>query len=110
MAAKNSYDRPDTFFYLDPPYDFGSERSARKLYEHEMTAEDHARLVDILIRLKGKAMLSGYDTPVYESLIAAGWRKYVMGEQAVTVNKKANGEKRLTRIECVWENYEIPKM
>ena len=68
----NRYDRGDTFFYLDPPYPFVGERGKGQLYDHEMTNDDHARLVAQLLTLKSKAMLSGYDTPLYAPLEEAG--------------------------------------
>ncbi len=53
------FNHPDTFFYLDPPY-IADTRLSPNVYEHEMTNEDHEELVESLLRIKGKAMLSGY--------------------------------------------------
>ena len=65
------YDTPDTLFYLDPPYVHDTRRDTR--YRHEMTDADHAALVDRLLCIQGRAALSGYDHPVYERLVNAGW-------------------------------------
>src|SRR5208283_3275167 len=46
------YDRPKTFFYLDPPY-VGDTRKSPKVYAHEMVDKDHQDLVDLLLNLKG---------------------------------------------------------
>jgi DNA adenine methylase len=65
------YDTPATLFYLDPPY----VKSTRKGggYFHELTLVDHEDLVKQLLKIKGKAILSGYRHFVYEDLIDAGW-------------------------------------
>jgi len=63
------WDSTGTVFYLDPPYPHGTRApgSCRK-YRYEMTDEQHNKLIDILLTLKGKAILSGYRTHLYERL------------------------------------------
>ena len=101
----NKYDRARTFFYLDPPYPFTGERGSTKVYKHEMADDDHLHMVDRLLRIKGKAMLSSYNTPLYEPLEQAGWKKIRVSDVAITVNRKTNGEKRIRKTEYVWVNY-----
>lgn len=67
------YDTEDTFFYLDPPYVPDTRKGG--WYSYELTLRDHQELVELLLAIKGKAMLSGYDHPVYAPLEAAGWSK-----------------------------------
>lgn len=50
------YDRPDAFFYLDPPY-FSTE----DMYEVGFGWDDHVRLRDTLKNIKGKFLLSYND-------------------------------------------------
>ena len=50
------YDRPDAFFYLDPPY-FSTE----DMYEVGFAWDDHVRLRDTLKNIKGKFLLSYND-------------------------------------------------
>ncbi len=50
------YDRPDAFFYLDPPY-FSTE----DMYEVGFGLDDHVRLRDTLKNIKGKFLLSYND-------------------------------------------------
>lgn len=50
------YDRPDAFFYLDPPY-FSTE----DMYEVGFEWDDHVRLRDTLKNIKGKFLLSYND-------------------------------------------------
>lgn len=51
------YDRPETLFYLDPPY-FGL-----KLYRHNLVAADFETMAARLAALKGKFVLSLNDVP-----------------------------------------------
>lgn len=53
----NRYDRPETLFYLDPPY------WGRKLYAFNLDEKDYAEMVERLRRLRGKFVLSLNDVP-----------------------------------------------
>ncbi len=57
------YDRPDTFFYLDPPY-FSTE----DMYDLEFGWDDHVRLRDALAAIEGKFLLSYNDCPKIRGL------------------------------------------
>lgn len=65
------YDSPKSLFYCDPPYVPETRKAGE--YKHEMTYEDHEKLVNILLNIQGMAVLSGYPSSVYDPLIAAGW-------------------------------------
>jgi len=67
------YDYEDVFFYCDPPYI--PETRYQGKYEYEMTLEDHKDLIELLLNIKGSAMLSCYYHPVYEPLIKAGCQR-----------------------------------
>lgn len=51
------YDRPQTLFYLDPPY-YG-----RKLYRYNLEHDDFVAMAERLAHIKGKFVLSLNDTP-----------------------------------------------
>ncbi len=51
------YDSPDTLFYLDPPY-YDKER----YYTFNFSETDHKDLADILQNIRGKAILSYYES------------------------------------------------
>lgn len=57
------YDRPDAFFYADPPY-FSTE----DMYAVGFGWEDHVRLRDTLKNIKGKFLLSYNDCPEIREL------------------------------------------
>lgn len=88
------YDTPDTLHYVDPPY-VQSTRGNRVRYAHEYDQEDHERLLAFLQTLKGKVVLSGYDSDLYARHLT-GWRK------ECKVSHDTQGGKK---IECLWLNY-----
>ena len=59
------YDRPETFFYLDPPY------WERKLYKFNFSQENFQELEARLRSLKGRFILSLDDRPEVRDLFAA---------------------------------------
>lgn len=93
------YDGEDSFFYLDPPY-LPETRHGNKAatYAHEMTVDDHAALLDALLQMRGKAMLSGYAAPLYDDKLRA-WRREELKTKAHMAN---SGEERT---EVIWFNY-----
>lgn len=70
-----SQDGPNTLFYLDPPY-LPETKSAKTAFgEFEMTEEQHIELLDVITKVQGKVMLSGYASKLYESRLA-GWTRH----------------------------------
>ena len=57
------YDRPETFFYLDPPY-----LKTEDMYQVEFDWKDHVRLRDLLVSIEGKFLLSYNDCPEIREL------------------------------------------
>lgn len=55
----------DTLVYFDPPY-LPETRKGGDLYEHEMTVEDHERLLRCIKRLGCMVMISGYRSGLYD--------------------------------------------
>ena len=102
------YDKEDTLFYLDPPY-VPETRKQKKSYDCEMTREQHIELINTLINVKGKVILSGYDNDIYNKLLDNGWKKVILGEFSKRGQKTNNGE--LTKgKEFVWINYNLEKL
>ena len=67
------WDSPDTLFYVDPPY-VAETRKTLDAYAYEMTVEQHKELVELLLGIKGKAVVSGYEHPLYSPFAQAGWK------------------------------------
>lgn len=94
-------DGENTVFYLDPSY-LHSERKTTDAYEHEMSVDDHAELLDLLAGVKGKFLLSGYHSDLYDEVAAIrGWECH----EYKIVNNAAGGKKKEVRTECVWCNF-----
>lgn len=105
------YDTEETFFYLDPPYVPETRKGGG--YKYEMSLEDHKELVDILLKIKGKALLSGYKHDVYRPLEENGWIRieintacYAVGRTRFTkILGKNSAKLKQPRTECLWLNY-----
>ncbi len=96
-------DSPDTFFYLDPPY-LPSTRKTKKSYQFEMTEDQHKELLDTLAGIKGKFLLSGYGSALYElARLENGWVRH-----DIVIDNKASGAKTKAKVtECLWANYSL---
>ena len=64
------YDRPVSFFYLDPPY-FETEGYYKNVGEDGFTEKDHIRLRDALMSIEGKFLLSYNDCAYIRDLYDA---------------------------------------
>lgn len=58
-----TYDRPQTLFYLDPPY-----YETEKYYPDRFNPSDHVRLHNVLSNIKGKFIISYNDCQVIRDL------------------------------------------
>ncbi len=101
------YDKPETLFYLDPPY-IHSERVDTKSYYNEMDDTAHQALVEALLPIEGMAILSGYDHEIYEPLARAGWRKRLITRANMAARVKKGGSRAKVE-ECVWFSPTYPK-
>lgn len=95
----DKYDAVSTLFYLDPPYVPGTRQP--NIYAHEMSVEDHERLLERLMQIEGYAMLSGYESKLYADRLAH-WRRVEIPTRAwmAPVSEKP------VRTEIVWMNYD----
>jgi DNA adenine methylase len=66
-------DAPDALFYVDPPY-VGSTRSRDATYRHDMTDAQHDGLLALLRGIKGRAMVAGYPSALYDGRLH-GWER-----------------------------------
>jgi len=64
------YDRPVSFFYVDPPY-YETEKYYKNVGEEGFKKEDHIRLRDALMRIEGKFLLSYNDCTFIRELYNA---------------------------------------
>jgi len=92
-------DGPTTLFYLDPPY-LPDERASPDVYECEMTRLQHIGLLTVIRLMKGKIMLSGKRSEMYDEYLK-DWRRE---DFDVPMNCAGGKEKRRTT-ESVWLNF-----
>lgn len=101
FALLKDIDAPETLFYLDPPYhpETRSQGNRRRgagyhVYKHELSIEDHERLIDAVHDVEGMVILSGYPHALYDEGLR-DWRR---------VDRKAFADGGRARTECVWIN------
>lgn len=93
------YDTDDTLFYADPPY-LSSTRASQGNYKHEMSEERHVELLRMLNNVKGQAVVSGYDSDLYNNLLR-GWNKDTITHKSAIQNSSSL-DSRGDRTEVVW--------
>lgn len=90
------YDTRETVFYLDPPYTH-SARGDASAYKYEMTDNQHRDLAKTLQKIRGRAILSGYRTDLYDDLYR-DWRRIDAPERLCHSVRKP-------RQESLWLNF-----
>lgn len=102
LEFMTKYDAPAVFYYLDPPY-LPPTRTAKKVYKHEMTYEQHVELLDFLPSLQARVMLSAYRHPEYETrLLPRGWRC----EEIAVRDCASSAKSKKQKIEVLWMNFD----
>jgi DNA adenine methylase len=99
LDAIRSQDGRDTLFYCDPPY-LHSTRTASTVYDEFEIEGDHCELLEVLLACKGKLMLSGYPSALYNKMLA-GWNRHEFN----LPNNAAGGTAKRHMTECVWTNF-----
>jgi DNA adenine methylase len=94
-------DGPRTLFYLDPPY-LHETRATTGEYAHEMMADDHKGMLETLGAIKGRFLLSGYRSDIYDTWAGTlGWKRH----ETEINNHAAGGKVKRRMTECVWANF-----
>jgi DNA adenine methylase len=101
LRVISSRDTLDTFHYVDPPY-FNSDCGHYGGYMQG----DFERLLQLLGRVRGKFLLSSYDSDVLATAVAAhGWQQRRI-EQTLAVDGR-HMRKGRTKVEVLTANYEL---
>ena len=90
------FNHENVLIYCDPPYMLETRHG--KQYRCEMSDREHGELLDMLLRHKGYVIISGYDTELYNSMLAE-WNRYE------TVSYSQVGSQKR---EIIWTNYSRP--
>jgi DNA adenine methylase len=86
------YSRQSVLIYADPPYILATRTTSS--YKHEMSEEDHEKLLEVLEEHPGPVILSGYSHPIYDKRLKH-WRRKT---------KRAKAEAGAIREEVLWIN------
>lgn len=98
------YDRAGAFVYCDPPCHQDTRTSTR--YSVDMNDSQQEQFIDALLGIRhANVLVSGYDHPLYNHLVDAGWRK----EQFV-INTTDGTRKKKKKKETLWMNYDAVQM
>lgn len=94
-------DTEKTLHYIDPPYLANYDQR----YPYDMNEKDHLRLYSVLRNCKGKVIISGYSSDIYDNLYS-GWR-CIEKEISTSGHKKKGLEKLVQskRLEKIWTNF-----
>jgi len=103
------WDSPTTLFYVDPPY-VTETRKTLNAYAYEMTVEQHKELVELLLGIKGKAVVSGYEHSLYSPFAQAGWKVHKFHTACHAAGRwrgsglqgQGNASAKVPRTEVVW--------
>jgi len=112
-----NWDSIDTLFYLDPPY-VPETRKDKILYSHDTDVEFHYNLVETLLSVRGKVMLSGYPNDIYLPLEQHGWRRFdrdtvchgIVRRRGSRWTEENAYKNHAKRTECIWINYDPPTL
>ena len=85
------------FAYLDPPYPMSARSHQKKIYEYEMSDQDHIRLLTVARSLNFPVAISTYDNDIYSDMLST-WRK---------ISFKSMTRAGM-RTEILYMNYPIP--
>jgi DNA adenine methylase len=97
MIARWNY--PDIAIYCDPPY-MASTRTARNVFQHEMSDVDHINLLEALVKTKSSVIISGYPSELYTQMLAK-WTRIDIDMP----NHAGQGRTKQRRTECLWRNW-----
>lgn len=89
----HAFNTKDSLIYCDPPY-LHENKVSKSVYSSEMTPECHMKLYHVLQDFKGKVILSGCTSPLYNRLYK-NWN----------IEKKRIDKDKSKQTEIIWKNF-----
>lgn len=81
------FNRRECCIYADPPYLHETRRKVESCYQHEMSADDHCDLLDLLLATKSRVIVSGYASPLYDQRLKR-WARLEIETRETTSNHR----------------------
>lgn len=100
LECIDKIDFEKAFFYCDPPYP-EETRASYNDYKFEFSTEKHIELSKKLHSIKGMAMVSSYNSKLYNEL----YHDWIKVELPIKKNNIRSGEVQ----EVIWMNYDRPR-
>ena len=101
LDVMRQQDGPDTVHYVDPPYVHETRHMGKRsqAYRHEMDDQQHREMAEVLARLRGAVVLSGYRCPLYDDVFG-GWQR---------IDAAAHADGARDRVESLWLSRGCPQ-
>lgn len=99
IEVLKAFNEENTLCYNDPPY-LHDSRSSKKSYEYEMTTDDHIELSEVLNQYRGKVLISGYPSVLYNRL----YKEWNCVKKKVA-NHASQQKTKSQKTEVLWMNY-----
>ncbi len=99
LELLKTYNRPNILWYLDSPY-LSQTRVSTKIYDCELSDNDHIKMAELVNANQGKFIISGYPSPLYDELYK-GWRVVTKDIK----NHSSQVKVKPIKTECLWLNY-----
>jgi DNA adenine methylase len=93
------FNEPNVLVYADPPY-LQETRESPNAYDYEMAIDDHIELAEVLNSFKGKVLISGYPSRLYNKLY-----KTWTCEKRKMPNHASQQKVKPIKVELLWKNF-----
>lgn len=101
IEVMRQHDGPQTLHFVDPPYLLSTRvlqgGGSKGYYRHEMTDDQHVKLLDAVLELEGMVVVCGYPSALYARRLAT-WQQFRTRARISAARGTA------LRTECAWIN------
>jgi len=94
-----AFNKANSLVYVDPPY-MHTTRASKNVYDYEMSEDEHKKLCDALVCFRGKVIISGYESDLYNHYFAE-WHKL----KRDIVNHSSQSKTKEYKTEIIWKNF-----
>src|SRR5690606_16106053 len=99
LEVIRAFNKENSLLYIDPPY-LHTTRASKKVYDFEMDEDEHRRLCDTLCGFRGKVIISGYDSELYNTYFK-DWKRVTRD----IVNHSSQTKTKEYKTEILWKNF-----